>query len=111
MKNRAILTESQLHKVIKESLLAILNEGKNDELINNIVNAVLNNDELLKNAYSYFSPRCLIFYKGTPKQQHKWRIEGYVVSNPEVFEGLMTFPLRKKAAEAVYNAIAQKYRL
>ena len=76
---------------------------------NDIVQAVLHNEELLKRAVQCFSPHLLIFPKGSPRQQEQWRIDEFIAAAPELFKPIMSIPKRRKAAKAVREAVSQKY--
>jgi hypothetical protein len=87
-----------------------IHEGKNDEIIKNIVDAVLNNKELLSKAIQNLSPRFSMFPQGSTSKQMKWRFESFISNTPEIFKGIMSLPLRKKVCDALYNELRMRYR-
>ena len=103
------LTESDLHRIVKESVNKILSEGKNDEIIKNVVDTVMNDEKLSEEALSCFHPRLLMFPGGTQNQQLKWRKEEFISRCPQIFKQIMSIPLRMKIAEAVYMELRRKY--
>lgn len=103
------LSEGALKRFLNESITRVLNEGRNDELMKNVIDYILGNDELLNKAVSCLSPRFHQFGGGTEKQQQKWRMESFISENPSIFKGIMSLPLRKKIVNELYNILRMRY--
>lgn len=89
----------------------MLSEGTgNGANVDGYVDMVLNDNDLLNKAIQHLSPRFSMFPNGTQSQQMKWRIDSFISGVPEVFKAIMSIPLRKKIAMAIYNALRMKYR-